>query len=303
MKRLVILNPMGRNGKAGEVFSRMEPELRKRLGDFELYRTTGPGDASMRVRSIIEEGSIDQIIAAGGDGTVHEVVNGYFEKGQLLSNDIPMGIINLGTGGDFFKTVHEVSPDYDAAIVENRSSLIDVGKISVGGKSHNFLNISSVGLAGDMLSRLKSSSFQAGAVAYFYHTLRTLLSYQPVPVEIETVAPGGAVESRSVDLINFFVCNGKYSGGGMQWAPESNLQSGLFSLTLISGKRKLPLITHSPKLYSGRVSEFPGAEQWEAKEVIVRPQGGLSAEVDGEVLEGQGEIRFSIEPSLFPAVL
>jgi len=303
MRRLVILNPQGMNGKADRVFSEKEPELKQRWGDLEVYRTTGPGDATDRVRSIIEEGSIDQIIAAGGDGPVHDVVNGYFRDDQILTREIPMGIINLGTGGDFFKTVEEVSTDYDAALQENRFSLIDVGKVTMGAGTHNFLNISSVGLAGDMLRRLKGSRFQAGAVAYFYHTLRTLLSYQPVPVKIESIAPDGTQETREVDLVNFFVCNGKYSGGGMQWAPESHLQSGHFSLTLISGRRKLPLITHSPKLYTGRVAEFPGAQQWEAKEVTVSPIGKLSAEADGEVLEGEGSLCFAIEPSLFPAVL
>lgn len=303
MRRLVILNPMGRNGKAAKVFAGLEAGLRKRWGEFEVYRTKGPGDASKKVRSIIKEGAIDQIIAAGGDGTVNEVVNGYFEDGELLTGEIPLGIINLGTGGDFFKTVQECSADYDLSLAENRSAKIDVGIVHFGGASHHFLNISSAGLAGDMLRRLKKSKFQAGAVAYFYHTINTLLRYDPVSIQLDTVALDGSFESREIDLINLFVCNGKYSGGGMKWAPESELQSGHFTLTLISGRQKLPLITHSPKLYAGRVAEFPGAEQWEAKEVMLKPKARISAEADGEVLDGEGEIRFTVEPGVFPLVL
>ncbi|MGD9745539.1 MAG: diacylglycerol kinase family protein, partial [Verrucomicrobiales bacterium] len=129
MKRLVVLNPASRNGKSARDFEALLPALRHRWGNFEIHRTQGPGDASSTVRAALRERAFDIIIAAGGDGTVHEVVNGYFDGGQILTRNIPLGIIDLGTGGDFFRTVSAASDDYPRALDEGRFACVDCGKV------------------------------------------------------------------------------------------------------------------------------------------------------------------------------
>lgn len=316
MKRLVILNPKSRHGKAQGAFKRIFPGLRERFGSgVQVCQTSGPGHATELVRSTLREdgdGGFRQILAAGGDGTINEVVNGYFEDGEIIRQDIPLGVINLGTGGDFFRSINELNDDYDSAIDQNCFSKVDCGEVSQG-PSHDkryFINISSIGAGGEMLDNLKRSPLQSGAVAYFVHTVRTLLRYQPKPVKIEYVDDRGEVRKMESDLINLFVCNGRFSGGGMKWAPSAELQNGLFELTLISGKRKLPLITHCPKIYAGRIAEFPGASQMRAREVTVRYRDSLSLEGDGEILplSEDGDIKdrkicFGIRPGEFPLVL
>ncbi|MGB3120818.1 MAG: YegS/Rv2252/BmrU family lipid kinase [Verrucomicrobiales bacterium] len=310
MKRLVVLNPASRNGKSARDFEALLPALRHRWGNFKIHRTREPGDASSTVRAAIRERAFDIIIAAGGDGTVHEIVNGYFDGDQILTRDIPLGIIDLGTGGDFFRTVSAASDDYSRALDEGRFASVDCGKVTRnldGGPWHRFLNIASAGLGGLMLQSLKRSRFQAGAAAYFYHSLKTLLRFTPGPVEIESISLDGSRESREVDLINFFVCNGRFSGGGMQWAPGASLTSGCFNLTLIRGPRKLPLVLHAGKVYSGQISRFPGAQFWQSKEVVLRHRQPLSVEVDGEIIaeaagESLREIRFSLDERIFPLI-
>lgn len=310
MKRLVVLNPASRNGKSARDFEARLPALRHRWGNFEIHRTREPGDASSTVRAALHERAFDIIIAAGGDGTVHEVVNGYFDGGQILTRDIPLGIIDLGTGGDFFRTVSAASKDYPRALDEGRFACVDCGKVTRnldGGHWHRFLNIASAGLGGLMLQSLKRSRFQAGAAAYFYHSIKTLLRFTPGTVEIESISLQGNRESREVDLINFFVCNGRFSGGGMQWAPEASLTSGCFNLTLITGPRKLPLILHAGRVYSGQIARFPGAQFWQSNEVILRHHQPLSVEVDGEIIaaaeeESPHEVRFSLDARIFPLI-
>lgn len=308
MNRLIILNPRSRHGKAGRIFEGLRRKWEHKLGPFELYLTTGPGDATAKVRSVLREGKVSQILIAGGDGSINEVFNGYWTEGVISNTGVPLGIINLGTGGDFFRTVSECSEDYESALIENRFRLVDAARVTAGdGVSRHFLNVSSVGMAGEMLRSLKRSSFQSGAPAYFFHTLKTLLGFQPKRVRIELVDEAGEPQSLEVDLLNLFACNGRYSGGGMQWAPSATLDDGLLRLTVISGKRKWPLVIHSGKLYKGDVENFPGAITFAVSGLTVHSVDTISLETDGEIVvltpEAGTEFHFEVVRRVFPLVL
>src|SRR6185295_7764210 len=86
-RRLVILNPTSAHGAALQEFDRIQSRLRDMLGDYELHFTRGPGDATDVVREVLKDREYKQILVAGGDGTIHEAMNGYFENGKSLSND------------------------------------------------------------------------------------------------------------------------------------------------------------------------------------------------------------------------
>lgn len=310
MKRLIVLNPNSKNGKAAKEFERLHPEMEAELGPTEVYLTKAPGDATLHIRKSLQAGLYSQILVAGGDGTINEAVNGYFHDGAIISKTVPLGVINLGTGGDFYRTIREVSGLYDVSIKENQYRLVDCGVVerSSDDRQYYFINISSVGMAGDVLESLKRSSFQWGAPAYFYHTIKTLILYRAPKVTIEYVTPENARKSLETDVLNFFVCNGRFSGGGMGWAPKGDISDGTFNLTLLAGGNKMQLITQSPKIYAGRIAEFPGVQELEAKEVIVRHKHRLQVETDGEVVpqssdKGSGEIRYRVIPGQFPLIL
>lgn len=298
MKRLVILNPKSRNGRARRDFEKLDCE--RWLGNYELFLTRCPGDATERVREALLHGEHDQILVAGGDGSVNEAARGYWRDGEVVEKGIPLGVINLGTGGDFYKTLLKTNPHYFDALAANRFSLVDAGRVA----GTEFLNISSIGMAGEMLRRLKSSRFQAGAMGYFYHTIQTLIRFQQPEVEIEWENSDGEKEQRTANLFNLFACNGCYSGGGMQWAPGASLTDGLLGVTIVSGTRKLPLVLHSGKVYSGKLEEYPGTETFAARSVVVRSKYPLSLETDGEVCENESaEVNFEIVPKVFPLIL
>ena len=308
MKRVIILNPRSRHGTARRSFESQREKWEGILGDFELRLTKGPGEAIAIVSELLEQGNTDQILVAGGDGSINEACRGYWKDGALIPTKVPLGIINIGTGGDFHRTVRSASADYDEALAANRSRLVDVAEVRTDdGETRPFLNISSVGLAGEMLQRLKSSKFQVGAAAYFYHTLKTLYHYRSGPARIELRGGDGAMETHEIDLVNFFVCNGRFSGGGMQWAPDATLDSGELRVTVIEGPRKWPLVAHSRKVYAGRIDAFPGARVFRAREIRVTSARPVSLETDGEIVEtrpgGGHEFRFRVIPRAFPLVL
>lgn len=308
MERLVILNPRSRHGKADRAFEAQRAEWRRKLGPFEFHRTCCPGDATRKVRSVLEEGITEQILIAGGDGSINEAFRGYWETGRIFNTAVPLGIINLGTGGDFYRTVTETSDNYEAALIENRFRLVDAATVTGKDRDpHPFLNISSVGMAGEMLRSLQHSSFQSGAAAYFFHTLKTLLGYRPKPASVEFIDETGDRQCLEVELLNLFACNGRYSGGGMEWAPAACLDSGTLQLTLVTGRRKWPLIIHSGKLYEGRIDTFPGARTFSTRGITVRCGDPVSLETDGEIVplppDAGTEFRFDILNRVFPLIL
>lgn len=307
MKRAIILNPRSRNGTARRIFESQRPKWEQLLGDFDLHLTTRPGDATGIVSALLAGGETDQILVAGGDGSINEACRGYWNHGTPAPAGVPLGIINLGTGGDFFRTVRAASRDYEHALAKNRSRLVDAAEVRVGrSASRPFINMSSVGLGGDMLRSLKSSRFQAGAAAYFYHTLKALVRYRAVPARI-TLVDGGRSHTHDIHLMNCFVCNGRFSGGGMQWAPDAVLDSGSLSITAVEGPRKLPLVLHSRKIYAGRLDAFPGTRTFQASEIHITSDSPVSLEADGEIVDapdgGGTEFRFRVLPGVFPLVM
>ncbi|HMW58387.1 MAG TPA: diacylglycerol kinase family protein [Leptospiraceae bacterium] len=304
MKRLVILNPKSRSGRALTVFRALEPDIRARLGQLDVYETTAPLDATARVREALRKRQYDQILIAGGDGTINEAVNGYFDGKKQIDTKIPMGVFNLGTGGDFYKTVQQLSGVYDVAIKENKSKKVDVGRVTIGGEVRHFINIASAGVAGQIMNSLKNSTFQWGSPAYYYHTVKSLILYRPQTVTIRYVSNGKKEEVR-VSLLNFFACNGRFNGGGMNWAPNAQLNDGLFDCVIIGGVSKMKLVTQSPKVYAGRISEFPGTVQFRASEVSLISEQTVEGEADGEVyvMNGGGEIRYETLPGCLPLIL
>ena len=307
MKRVIILNPHSRNGSARSIFEAQRPKWEGILGGFDLHLTRHAGDATETVAKLLEEGRTDQILVAGGDGSINEACRGYWLNGRATPPNVPLGIINLGTGGDLFRTVNAASEDYEQALANNASRLVDAAEVTIdGGETRQFLNISSVGLGGDMLRSLKSSRFQAGAAAYFYHTLKTLVKYRSVPARFSLRDNDGTHE-HDLDLVNFFVCNGRFSGGGMQWAPDAALDSGTLCITAIAGPRKLPLVLHSRKVYAGQLDAFPGARTFRAGEIRITTEAPVSLETDGEIVEaghdGGTDFRYRVLPAAFPLVM
>ncbi len=308
MRRVVILNPRSKNGAALKAFNKLKPELHRALGPFDVYQTIAPGDATSRVRAILKNDEYEQILIAGGDGSINEAVNGYFAEGKLIGKS-PLGVINLGTGGDFYKTLQRDSDNYSQALVENRTRMVDCGLTTLerGLDPRYFINITSIGLGGDVNRQMKASSFQSGMPAYFYHSLTSLLKYSPPQCKFVFKQPDGQTQEVSAGLVNFFVCNAEYNGGGMRWAPSSDLEDGVFDLVLVSDVPKHKLITESHKIYSGKVREMTGVREFHASEVSAIPERTVSQEIDGEVRDMDHlrthEFHFKIVPKSLPIVL
>ena len=309
MKRIVILNPKSRHGASRVAFEKIRTNLENELGFFDIYFTTAPKDCTRKVKEILQKKEYEQILIAGGDGSISEAVNGYFENNHPIQTNIPIGIINLGTGGDFIKTIHKNTSNYINALKNNSFQLVDCGvsTLEQGKSPIYFINITSVGMGGDVNRQMKASTFQMGVAAYFYHTLKVLFQYKPAKCKIEFKSPDGSINNLESEIVNFFICNAEFSGGGMAWAPNSSITDGVFDLVLVSNVSKMKMILESHKVYTGKVGKMTGVSEFKATEVSVYPERTLSQEYDGEVREMDymqtHEFHFKILPKSIPMIM
>ncbi|CAA6669814.1 unnamed protein product [Spirodela intermedia] len=155
-----VINPKGANGKAGKEWKKIQPYLREMLSrncNMHELSTTGPFHAVEITRDAIREGA-DAVIAVGGDGTLNEVVNGFFEAGKPVSlygpetgRSTALGLIPMGTGSDFIRTFGWRNDPREAIerIAKGTRSRIDVGVVSGGsGEPRYFINVASLHLSG-----------------------------------------------------------------------------------------------------------------------------------------------------------
>ena len=255
----VVLNPASAGGRTLRRWPGTMRALRAAGVSFEVHQTAGPGDATQSVRAALADGR-RTIVVVGGDGTLNEVVNGFFDAGGApIGGDAVLALLPSGTGGDFRRAVGIPSDIAAAARLIAVASVrhIDAGRIEfAGGVQRFFLNIADCGMGGEVVARVNRSSYKAGGVrgsAMFLGTaLTTLLSFTSRNARIEI---DGTLVER--DVRSVVIANGRYFGGGMHVAPNALLDDGQFDVVIIGETGRTRALTGIASLYRGRHPQPP----------------------------------------------
>lgn len=284
-KTLFVVNPHSGNGKTGKewpVIGKMAEEL---LGPFQTCLTCGPGDATRMTREHLLRGT-DRIVCVGGDGTLNEVINGFFDGSNPIREDAVLGFLPNGTGCDFCRSVpipYGIESSLET-IREGHVRKIDLGRIRF--RDHDgcqatryFHNIASFGLGGEVVDRVNRTSKACGPfVTFIWGTLVSLFAYDPKTIRLK-IDDG---DERMVDVFNIAVANGRYHGGGMLVAPDALNDDGLFHVTVI-GAMILPLVFwHLPKLYTGKIKSIRQVSMHTGRKVVAESDHRVLLDVDGE---------------------
>ncbi|MEX0346325.1 MAG: diacylglycerol kinase family protein [Rhizobiaceae bacterium] len=291
MKICVILNPQAGAGRAGASWPQFSALLEEAVGEFELKRTSAPGDASHLARKAIFDGT-ELIIAVGGDGTTNEVANGFIDGNGQISTSCALAIVPCGTGSDFCRTLG-VDSDPAKAISglsarSERSIDVGVAHFQSSGRmlvSRLFLNIASFGLSG-VISR---NMYLAGRsqllpikLRYLVETFRGLSSYHPANIRL---AVDEAVFEGEVTLVA--IANGQYFGGGMMVAPNASPQDGLFDVIVLRAITKSRLARKIALVYRGAHLSLPEIAVFRGSRIVAEAdnrtsQNPVYLELDGE---------------------
>lgn len=281
---LVIVNPSSGYGAAGRRLPALEDRLRDALGDLEVERTRGPGDAERLAREGARAGA-ERVVVFGGDGTLREVVCGILAAD--LGAQTQIGIVPLGTGGDFARGLG-IPRDPGQAIArlaEGKSLRVDAGRVTWRAPDGRdvrsyFLNVAGFGMSGLVSQRVNASKKTGGPLSYLLATLRGVATYRCRAARIEV--DGECVHDGPV--LFAAAANGSYFGAGMRVAPEARPDDGLLDMVIVAEMSKLGMVRRIPRLYAGTHLELPEVTCVRGRRMqATAPDGGeLFLDVDGE---------------------
>lgn len=305
MNALAVVNPRSAAGRTGRDWPQINTALREIFPQVQSVTTRARGDATALVRAALHEG-VHNIVAIGGDGTINEALNGFFEQGEPIAPDAVLSFVTSGTGGDFRKSF-DIAAGPAAAIAHLKHAKprrIDIGRVTCvsagGGTSvRHFINIASAGVSGDIVAAVNESVLLrrfGGRIAFALHSARALLTYRGRKVRLRI--------DRSIDeittLSTLVLANGQFFGGGMHVAPHAKLDDGLFDVLVIEAVPGGRALSDMRQIYSGTHLANPAVRTTRATKVLAAPVAEtrgrpVRIEVDGEVA-GQLPATFEILP-------
>jgi YegS/Rv2252/BmrU family lipid kinase len=306
VKPFVIVNPRSASGATGRHFDDISAAVRAAVGEHGHAFTERPMHAAELTRGALREGA-DLVVAVGGDGTISEVVNGFFEEPR--HGDVPrpirpeaaLGILPRGTGGDLRRTI---GLDGDlrtcAPRLKGDANPVDVGRIDfIGGDgrpaARYFINVAEAGVGSEAVRIANASSkLLGGKLTFALASLRALAGWKDVRVRWSL--DGGPMQEGAVTA--FAIANGRCFGGGMVVAPSAKLDDGLFHVTIWSGYSLADFVLRSGSMYDGSHVRLKGTRVTSARLVRLEPaddRRSIGVEADGELI-GRLPATFTVLP-------
>lgn len=229
---VIILNPASAGGRTGRGWPRVAARLRRAGLDFDAVLTDRRGAAVELARAAVREGR-PVVVAAGGDGTVNEVANGFFEGDEPISTVSRLAVLPMGTGGDF-RRMWGLPKEVEAAaaiILGGRVRRIDAGLVKCATSRGvtarlAFVNIADAGIGGEVVDRVnRGFRLLGGTVTFAAASVLTGLRWKNKPMR-------AVIDGVTTDLVaqQVVVANCRYFGGGMMIAPAAVPDDGLFDV-------------------------------------------------------------------------
>ena len=294
-KTLVIANPAAGHGFVGNNWPALSAKIQETLGPVALRLTESVGHGTEIARDAAAGGA-RTIVSFGGDGTHSEIVDGIMRSGR--NQDVALGILNAGTGGDFRKMIDGADElGRGCAVIRDGEPIpIDIGWVEYaddgGGRaSRCFLNIASMGMSG-LVDRYvaASKSRRSGASKYLVATIRAQLKYKPAHVRLRIDGEDRGEHDVSVVC----VCNGRWAGGGMMFAPNARVADGEFDIIVMRATSTLRGLPVMAGLYKGTHIESSTVSTFRGKHVEVDVTANTAyMDIDGEA-PGVGPAEFRI---------
>lgn len=284
-----IINPTAARGRALREWTKVRREFTDRGVKFDEHVTKHPGEAMQVARWVLRHGE-EAVIAVGGDGTLSEVVNGYFdEAGRVINAKAAIGLLPAGTGSDFRRSVGLIARNDALDTIKRReTALLDVLRIELLDRddqpvTRHSINVVSFGLGGEAVTTVNAwreswPRWIGGRPRFVIAALKALRNYRNRPV-IVRMDGEQALEINSNFLV---VANGRFAGGGMMLAPSAELNDGLCDVALTDGATRWDVIRELPGIQRGSYLNNPKVSYHRASKVEIACDGALAVDIDGE---------------------
>ncbi len=275
----IILNPMAGKKRALKNLAVVEKLLIERKIDYEVHKTCAVHDGTAIAQKLTLSGE-REIIVIGGDGTLHEVLNGLHEP-----NSCRLGLIPSGTGNDFAGRAGIPLQAEKALemIVSGEAKPTDFLEVS----GIRCMNVCGMGMDVDVLERCKKGKLK-GKIKYLMSLIKSLFAFKGLPILVESEG----VEEKH-DALIAAACNGTRFGGGIAICPVANIEDKKFDVVVvdcIGGKMKI--IKAFMQLMKGRILEYPATKHFVCDRVRFTPDTPCTVQLDGELYT---DLEFCVE--------
>lgn len=295
---LVIRNPVaGRARTRPDAWPAFERALRATGMAFDVQATDRPGDAA-HIAHAAASGGRTRILVAGGDGTVHEALNGLMRARTEAPTACAPGMmlvpVPLGTGNDWARSLAlPRDPDRLAALIaRGRPAAHDVGAIDFAGPGRPrcwFINVAGAGFDAHVLQRLPPST--PSRAAYLLGALRELGRYRATNLSVACDDAAAPATKRLVA----FVAIGRYCGHGMHVAPRARVDDGRFDVVTIADVGLLRALPKLVALHTRGLLHDPLVRHATATSVRLDSEPPAGVEADGQVV-GTTPATFTVAP-------
>ncbi|HEX9332577.1 MAG TPA: diacylglycerol kinase family protein [Anaerolineales bacterium] len=297
----IILNPMADMGNAWRV-ARDLRSITEQHGGVDWSGTVYPGHAIDLAKQAGEQG-YDMVIAMGGDGTVHEVINGVMkvsaEKRPVL------GVVPVGSGNDFAHAIGAPTKSDHALVcaLDGEASTVDLGLMTdERGKKEYFDNTIGIGFDAVVTIRSHNLPLLRGFMMYLTAVIQTIfLNHDPITMQIET-------EDQKWEQSNLLLtmCNGPREGGGFMIAPEAKIDDGILHYAIIKNVSRLMMFRLVPEVMKGTHGRFKQVMMGSCKRMSVSADRPMYIHTDGEIFSGFGtdvrKVTFEVLPNSLKVV-
>ena len=276
MKYSLIVNPHGGVKSGLKILEKVKPFFEEADADLNIIETEYAGHA----RDIASEVPLDGftgLCAIGGDGTMHEMVNGMMNRKD--GRQIPIGLITGGTGNSFMHDLDCLDPvEAVQRILTNRKRKIDLFKAEAAGNLYFGFNIVGWGMPTD-INLLAEKMRWLGEQRYNIASILEVLKFKTRLARIE-------IDGRNIVADFGFVigCNTMYTGKGMKMAPLARLDDGLLDLLIVRKVGRIKLLRMFPKIFSGKHIADPIVEYRQVRKFSIYPEEQSTLNIDGEML-------------------
>ncbi len=282
-KTLFLVNPMADRGRSLAIIEQLRPIVDE-LGGADWKSTSAPFHAASIAREAAEAG-YNRLIAAGGDGTVHEVVNGLMSV-PAAARPL-LGIVPLGSGNDFAHTLG-IGGTPRVSLTRaytGQPKRIDVGEFQIDGREPMFFN-NTLGMGFDATVTIHTHhlSFLRGFIMYFVAVLQTIVLNHDAP-RMAITTEGEAWNEETIMLV---ACNGGREGGGFAVAPAADVSDGFLDYASVCHVSRLMMLRLIPEVMNGTHGRFHQVRMGKFRRLELDSERPINIHADGEVLYGFG---------------
>jgi len=274
---MLVYNPFAGHKRAKKLLPQVEDYFNKLNIEFDLFLTDYPEHGIDIVRQANFK-KYDGVVAAGGDGTLFEVINGYYKNPS--KKKIPLGVLPIGTGNAFARDLDLDSTKWKEAIEiisYNKPRKVDVGHFITHGQDYYYLNILGLGFVADVGETAKKLKI-FGNISYTFGVIYRTIFLSATRITIN-------IDGKTLERDNTFVeiSNTRYTANFLM-APDAKIDDGLLDITLLNKVNRRKLLKSFPTIFTGEHIHLDEVETFQAKKIKVESHVPKVLTPDGELL-------------------